>query len=98
MQNRNIYPFLVKEKASKKDGTCPIYIFILIDNKPVARFSSKKKVHSKDWDSNKRCVKPTAINAVLINAAINKKIKELEGELLRKELLDVTISKAEVQA
>ncbi len=44
MQNRNIYPYLVKGKASKKDGSCPIYVSIHIDNNQVASFSTKKKV------------------------------------------------------
>ncbi|MEO6832966.1 MAG: site-specific integrase [Chitinophagaceae bacterium] len=98
MQNRNIYPYLVKGKASKKDGSCPIYISIHIDNKQVAAFSTKKKVSTKDWDEQRRCVKSSAKNAILLNATINKKIQELEGEFLRKELLDVHISKQEVRS
>ncbi|MBS1629518.1 MAG: site-specific integrase [Bacteroidetes bacterium] len=97
MQNRNIYPYIVKSKASKKDGTCPIYITIHIDNKQVAAFSTKKKIAPKDWDEQKRCVKSGTPNAILINAAIKKKIGELEAEFLKKELLEVHISKKEVR-
>ncbi len=97
MQNRNIYPYLVKGKASKKDGTCPIYIAIHIDNKQVAALSTKKKIAPTDWDEQRRCVKSTAPNAILINAAIKKKIGELESEFLKKELLEVHISKKEVR-
>lgn len=97
MQNRNIYPYIVKSKASKKDGSCPIYITIHIDNKQIAAFSTKKKVAPKDWDEQKRCVKSSAPNAILINAAVKKKIGELEAEFLKKELLEVHISKKEVR-
>ena len=33
----------------------------------------------KDWDEQKRCVKSTAKNAIFVNAAINKRIQELEA-------------------
>lgn len=88
---------MVKGKVSKKDGSCPIYIAIFIDNKKAATFSTKKKVLQSDWDEQKKCVKPTAKNAALINAAIRKKIGELEAEFLRKELMEVRISKQEVR-
>ncbi len=89
---------MVKGKASKKDGSCPIYIAIFIDNKKAATFSTKKKVLLADWDEQKKCVKPTAKNAILINAAIKKKIGELEAEFLRKELLDVHVSRKEIRS
>ncbi|MEO6832961.1 MAG: Arm DNA-binding domain-containing protein [Chitinophagaceae bacterium] len=96
MQNRNIYPYLVKGKASKKDGSCPISIDI--DNKRAVTFSTKKKIHPDQWDFIKQRAKTTASNSILLNASINKRIKELEGELLKKKLLNVSISKIEVRS
>ena len=97
MQNRNIYPYLVKAKASKKTGEVPIYISIDIDNKQVAARSTGRKVLPTDWDADLKCVKASVANAALINAAITKKINDYDAEFLRKDLLGAPVTKSAVR-
>jgi integrase len=98
MQNRNIYPYLIKAKASKKTGEIPIYISIEIDSVQVAAKSIQRKVLLEHWDAERKCIKDTVTNAKLINAAIKKRIDELEAEFLKRELLGSEVTKQAVRA
>ena len=89
----NIYPVLATWKRSKKTGLCPLHLSVDIDHKRAAFPSLKRKIPPEQWDAEKRIVKSNYANAALLNAFISKKVKELDGEFLRKQLLGVKVTK-----
>jgi integrase/recombinase XerD len=91
--NINIYPVLATWKRNKKTGLCPLHLSVDVDNKRVAFPSLKRKLLPEQWDQENRMVRKGVPNADLINKAIEKKIASLDAEYLKKQLLDMKLTR-----
>lgn len=85
MQSIRIYPQLLTYKADK-DKLCPIVIRVDIDSRKAGIESVKRKAPVEGWDSDRRLVKPSVLNAALINARIRDRIATLDREIQKAQL------------
>lgn len=96
MQHTSIIAIIKKKKAAHNYGT--VYIRGFFKSKPVAAISTGYKVLCTHWDAANRCVFADAPNARLVNACINKKLQEMEAQLLRIEIMGSNINRAHITA
>lgn len=96
MGNLSIIPVLLKQRTNKV-GKASIVIRVYLDRNPIAYENLSHKVSIDNWDKAKREVKRSAPNAILINAAIKKRIAELEAQFLQYKLLGNTLTKNKIQ-
>lgn len=84
MQNVSIIPQLSKKKKESIKGT--VIIRAYYNRRPVASKTTGYRILVSDWDTEQQRVKDYAPNAKLINPCIEKKLLELQAELLKRDL------------
>jgi len=95
MKNVSIIAQFKKKKASHSYGT--IFIRGYYNRKPVASCSTGFKVNYLHWDHDARKVLDVAPNAKLINTCIQKKVQEMEADLLRSEIMGAKINMVKIK-
>ncbi len=87
---------LLKKNKENKKGLYPIYLRVAKGEK-TSFISTGVKIKESDWDREQNKVKRTADNASRINAAISKKVADLENKSLELELKNRTVSSKEIK-
>lgn len=93
--NINIYPVLATWKQGKKDGKCPIHLSVDLNGKRAAFPSLKRKILPEHWDTENKSepVRKNCPNSAILNALIRKRIKELDADYMKMQLLDAPINR-----
>ena len=94
MEKVSVIAQLKMKKPSDTMGT--VIIRGYFNRRPVASKSTGYKIKRDDWDIEKKCVKKSAHNADLLNACIQKRLIEIQSQLLTKEIMGAAINSKHV--
>lgn len=96
MESINVFGMVYKHRMNKK-GEVPLVICVTLNRKPIAYDNLKRRILLTDWDESTRELKPKAPNALLINALLNKRIAELDGEFTKSQIFGKLITKKTIK-
>lgn len=91
--NYNVRIVIRKDKE-RNDGTCPLYLKVTLNGKPLVKLSMGEGVLKKDWDSKNQ--KALGKGYGLFNSHLNRSILEIEDLINEKKARGKSVTREEI--